>query len=703
MLIRSSGSIPGRGVLFLASVLAMTTAPELAPAQIRFAVGPDNATAYPNNLTSFPDEHATFVPYPAIDGFLMFVSSGIKGAGGGAVVLQTQDLQTFTYATGLGYAEQVMNPPLTFTACNPSYDSEFDENYAGPGTVVQDPTLPPGNLIMIYEAENHCPGGVNQFDYYATAGLARSSDNGQTWPAPIAAEFGGPDRYPVLKSATPEPTMPESPQVNLGNAIPSAFIDGDYIYIVYEYVNSPSAPSDALMRVARANLINDNIGGTLQFHKWYNGSFSEPGIGGLDSSPLPSVGCPGIQRQASLTRNDDLGVYMMLFLCNNTRPPGQAAWYYSIATSLDLEDWTPPRQIVGSAGQVLNPCMGISAGGEQFDGWYPSFMSASAPQGHINKTGRAYFLNGCEGSTLRAFMYRNFKITGGFNTHDFSGDGFSDILWRDAAGDIGIWLMNGAQISQSVSLGSITTNWSVVGQRDFNGDGYGDVLWRDTTGDVGMWLMKRGQIAQAAALGAVPLNWSVAGTGDFNGDGKADILWVDQNRNVGIWFMNGTQAVQASIVGQLPANWTIVGSDMNGEIFLRDTATGDLGVWVMSGAQVAEAVDLGPVSLNWTVAGIGDFDGNGSADILWRDNLGNVAVWLMNGTQVASAATIGNVSSSWRIVQTGDYNGDGMSDILWTDTAGDAAVWFMNSATIASTAIYGNVGSNWIVQSLNAD
>ena len=211
--------------------------------------------------------------------------------------------------------------------------------------MVQDPTLPPGNLIMIYEAENHCPGGVNQFDYYATAGLARSPDNGQTWPAPIAAEFGGPNRYPALKSSTPEPTTPESPQINLGNAIPSAFIDGNYIYVVYEYVNSPSTMSDALMRIARANLITDNVGGTLQFHKWYNGSFSQPGIGGLDSSPLPSFGCPGIQRQASLTYNDNLGVYMMLFLCNNTSPSGEAAWYYSIATSLDLEDWTPPRQI----------------------------------------------------------------------------------------------------------------------------------------------------------------------------------------------------------------------------------------------------------------------------------------------------------------------------------------------------------------------
>ncbi len=85
--------------------------------------------------------------------------------------------------------------------------------------------------------------------------------------------------------------------------------------------------------------------------------------------------------------------------------------------------------------------------------------------------------------------------------------------------------------------------------------------------------------------------------------------------------MNGTQVVQTAVVGQLPANWIIVGSDMNGNIFLRNTATGDVGLWVMNGGHVEQAVDFGPVSLNWTVAGIGDFDGNGSADILWRDKL----------------------------------------------------------------------------------
>lgn len=287
--------------------------------------------------------------------------------------------------------------------------------------------------------------------------------------------------------------------------------------------------------------------------------------------------------------------------------------------------------------------------------------------------------------------------------HDFNGDGKSDVLWRDTAGDVGLWLMNGSQILQGAAFTAVPLNWSIVGQRDFNGDGKADILWRDTAGDVGLWLMNGTQVVQGTAFSSVPLNWSIVGTGDFNGDGKADILWLDNANNVGIWFMNGTQIVQAGVVGQLPAGWAVVGSDMNGDIFLRNMTNGDLGMWVMNGTQIAQGVDLGSLPLTWSVAGIGDFDGNGSFDILLRDTSGNVQIWLLSGTQVLSTKMVGNVSTSWSIAATGDFNGDGKSDILWIDNAGNLGVWFMDGATISSVVNYGNVGSAWSVQSLNAD
>jgi FG-GAP-like repeat len=65
--------------------------------------------------------------------------------------------------------------------------------------------------------------------------------------------------------------------------------------------------------------------------------------------------------------------------------------------------------------------------------------------------------------------------------HDVNGDGKSDIVWRDTAGDTAIWEMNGAAIVAQGSLGNVPTIWSIVAVRNFNSDGKFDLLWRDST------------------------------------------------------------------------------------------------------------------------------------------------------------------------------------------------------------------------------
>jgi hypothetical protein len=81
------------------------------------------------------------------------------------------------------------------------------------------------------------------------------------------------------------------------------------------------------------------------------------------------------------------------------------------------------------------------------------------------------------------------------NTHDFNGDGFSDILWRNTNGGVVLRLMNNGSILSSLGVGSATSDWSIVGQREFNGDGLSDILWRNSSGGVALWLMNGATIA----------------------------------------------------------------------------------------------------------------------------------------------------------------------------------------------------------------
>ncbi len=411
-----------------------------------FEVGPDEALVYPNDpmtrnhLIAFPDEHTTFLPFSAprsvaptrsAGNYLVFGAGKIARGIGGAVVLETTDLKHFNFATESGYERQALNPPLPMNRCDPALNTEFDENYAAPGSVVQDPTLPPGNLTMVYEAENHCPGGTMQAPFYATVGFARSADNGKSWPKPEKGELGGPNRYPVLRGHE-EP--PASAHPSMGDSIPTAFVDKNengeyYLYVTYGYHPGKVGSDDGLARMARARLgvsrENDEKflrdtgqagekgreqGGQLHFLKWYKGQFREPGIGGLDSGVLPGSGSAIRQVHPEISYNDDLKLYMMIFVGSTDEQKRRlGAWYYSTATSLDLQNWTAPQMIRNSQFPITTPCQGSARGG-QFDGWYPSFMSPGHATGHTGLTGRVFFLNGCN-TGKRLFTSRSFTIT----------------------------------------------------------------------------------------------------------------------------------------------------------------------------------------------------------------------------------------------------------------------------------------------------
>ena len=337
-----------------------------------------------------------------------------------------------------------------------------------------------------------------------------------------------------------------------------------------------------------------------------------------------------------------------------------------------------------------------------------------------NRTVAKRFLLASDATTLMSQLAAGNVLTSGFTptaadanfannilcgltvAHNFNGDAFSDILWRDTSGDLAVWLMNGGTITQSAGVGTVPGNFSVVGQKDFNGDGNADILWRDTTGNVSMWFMNGAAVASTAAVGNVPDNWTIYGTADLNGDGKGDLLWRDNNTGtVALWFMNGATVASSKNLGAVPATWTIVG-DANGGILWRDTA-GDIALWTVQNGQVTGSAALGTVPGNFVVQGVGDFNGDGFIDILWRDIAsGTLSIWFTNGTQVTSTASVGVLPSNWNVAQVGDYNGDGYSDILLIDTAGDLAEWLMSGATVSSSVGVGNVGTTWTVQNVNA-
>ena len=103
-------------------------------------------------------------------------------------------------------------------------------------------------------------------------------------------------------------------------------------------------------------------------------------------------------------------------------------------------------------------------------------------------------------------------FAGAFTTHDFNGDGKSDILWRDTNGDVAIWLMNGSQVSSYATLANIPLSWTIVGTGDFNGDGKSEILWRDTSGNIAMWFTDGSKLLSYPGLGNISTSWTIQST-----------------------------------------------------------------------------------------------------------------------------------------------------------------------------------------------
>src|SRR5438552_12595324 len=91
----------------------------------------------------------------------------------------------------------------------------------------------------------------------------------------------------------------------------------------------------------------------------------------------------------------------------------------------------------------------------------------------------------------------------------------------------------------------------------------------------------------------------------------------------------------------------------------------------------------------WQVKGIGDFDGDGRADILWRNSsTGENYIWLMNGLSTASQGSVNFVDPAWQVKGIGDFDGDGKADILWRNSStGENYLYLMNGWPIAARGL----------------
>ncbi len=202
----------------------------------------------------------------------------------------------------------------------------FDADYAGADLVWL--ATNGTDLLMLYHGETWTFGTNapnNQGPSWASVGLARSFDNGFTWT----------NRQAIITSSDPKPdTNPPVAQI-YGTVEPGAIVASNFIYAYYAYfpltpVTNPAGP---VIQVARSALANDGVAGS--WTNYFNGSFSQPALGGQASSVIPPVcGCTR-PAQPWPVFSTYLNAYVLVFIC-------EEGWFFS--TSTDLVTWGTPVQ-----------------------------------------------------------------------------------------------------------------------------------------------------------------------------------------------------------------------------------------------------------------------------------------------------------------------------------------------------------------------
>jgi hypothetical protein len=266
----------------------------------------------------------------------------------------------------------------------------------------------------------------------------------------------------------------------------------------------------------------------------------------------------------------------------------------------------------------------------------------------------------------------------------------SGILWHLPNGELHVWdMLDESNLKDLVINNADPGFWTPIATGDFNADGAGDILWRSTNFFLTDWFLTDTRFVSsptptgnAPSIVGIPLDPMV---GDINGDKIADIVWNGlQDSPATIWLMASGSTTPASISTSTSIDRVLAVSDFDNDTahkadLLRHR---NIDQMVTIAYNQGAETNLQAVDFTWTVAGTGDFNKDGASDILWHNEVsGEVQIWFMKpgAKSILGAKTTGFIAPNlgYSIAGVGDFDHDGIADIMWRHTSGVVVIWKM--------------------------
>jgi hypothetical protein len=246
------------------------------------------------------------------------------------------------------------------------------------------------------------------------------------------------------------------------------------------------------------------------------------------------------------------------------------------------------------------------------------------------------------------------------------------VLWHNkSTGELSAWLLsaNGDVTGKQAlswkcdAASSCTNDWSTVGLGDIDGNNTADVLWHNKrTGELSAWLLSaNGDVTGKQALSwkcdaasSCTDDWNPVGFGDIDGNKISDVLWHNKRTGeLSAWLLSAN----GNVTGKQALSWKC------------DAASG--------------------CSNDWSPVGLGNIDGNNTADVLWHNKgTGELSAWLLaaNGDVTGKQAlswkcdAASSCTNDWNPVGLGDIDGNKVADVLWHNKrTGELSAWLLSA------------------------
>jgi hypothetical protein len=151
-------------------------------------------------------------------------------------------------------------------------------------------------------------------------------------------------------------------------------------------------------------------------------------------------------------------------------------------------------------------------------------------------------------------------------------------------------------------------------------------------------------------------------------------------------------------LGAIGEPWRFEGINARGsEMVWRNGSSADLEGYTISNHQIIGANHMGAVGLDWQTVTMGRFGSAPDGLIMQSQSTGVLEVYDIQNNTITGASQLGTVGTDWKFSGLGNFNGDGTTDLLLrNDHTGGLQVYDIKDDKIVGTAFLGMIGTDWM-------